>query len=109
MIHRPHARRAVNRDPADWSWSIRLADGRWLARPAPQPDAPPSNAETWTRRLADVWAFDSQRDAETAAAAHGADKDGFTVHCVPRRGGQWLKGEGAYGGKPVTTRITVAI
>lgn len=77
-------------DPADWDFRVRRQSGHWLARPAPVPGAPPSNAETWTRRIPDGWSFDSARDARDAAIAHGLDPLQFSVIPAPRRPGKWL-------------------
>jgi len=78
-------------DPADWEFRVRREGGHWLARPAPIPGAPPSNAETWTRRIPDGWSFDSVGDARAAAIAHGLDPLQFSVIPAPRRPGEWLK------------------
>jgi len=86
-------------DPADWHYAVRRTDGGWLTRPAVEPGTPPGNMETWTRRLMDVWHFDSAADARAAAISHGADPDAFAVVPSPRRGGEWLKAEGAYAAK----------
>ena len=83
-------------DPAHWEFRVRRADGTWLARPAPDGECAKSNAETWTRRIPDGWSFNSHGDARRAAIAHGIDPGGFAVIPAPRRGGEWLKGEGAY-------------
>ena len=102
MLARRTTERIVARDPAHWHVSIRRNDGFWLTRPEPEPGTGPGNAETWTRRFADVWHFDDRETARRAAIAHGCDPDGFTIHWIPNRGGEWLKGEGAYGPKPVS-------
>lgn len=83
-------------DPAAWHFAVRRADGTWLTRPTLDADAPAGNMETWTRRLCDVWHFDSAAEARAAAVSHGADPDGFKVLPSPRNGGDWLKQEGAH-------------
>lgn len=96
MIYRPLNRYAIHRDPADWAYHVRRSDHTWLCRPAPVADAPPSNADTWSRRIPDCWSFDTEAEARAAAIAHGAAPDDFKIVPSPRRGGEWLKGEGAY-------------
>jgi hypothetical protein len=77
-------------DPADWEFRVRRDRGQWLARPAPVPGEPPSNAETWTRRIPDGWSFDTAAGARAAAIAHGIDPAMFSVIPAPRRPGEWL-------------------
>lgn len=96
MEPRTLAALARHYDPALWEFRVRRADGTWLARPAPQPDAAPSNMDTWTRRIPDGWSFDSAADAEKAAVAHGVAVDDIKIIPAPRRAGDWLKCEGEF-------------
>jgi hypothetical protein len=82
--------RSAHPDATDWEWRVLATDRNWLARPAPEPDAAPANAEPWTRVIADSWSFDHPQDAHDAATAHGRDPDEFRVIRAPRRPGEWL-------------------
>lgn len=81
---------------------MRREDGRWLTGPEVEPGTPVGNADPWSRRILDNRSFDSEREAKMAATSHGAAPGSFAIIAAPRRGGEWLKGEGAYGPRPIT-------
>lgn len=86
-------------DPAHWKFSVRRTGGGWLTRPMREANAPEGNMETWTRRLCDMWHFDSAAEARAAALSHGCGPDDFKIISSPRKGGDWLKLEGAFAPK----------
>lgn len=87
--------RFIHLDPAHWEFHVRRDDGTFLGRPAIEPGSPPGNTDPWTRRIPDSWAFDSPADAKRATESYGV-ADGYRIIPCPRRGGEWLKGKGAY-------------
>jgi hypothetical protein len=83
-------------NPEEWEFRVRRKDGNWLSQPlAEGQPIRNSNQETWTRRLCDTWAFETQREAAQAARTYcveaGFDPDGWEVIPVPKDPLAWLK------------------